>query len=84
MVQRLPLRWVDNLKNQKDKDSFFETLTNSRFILGRLKTILIEDLEALERLEGLDFDSPAWPYKQAELIGQKKQLKKALTLLSFL
>ena len=81
---RLPLRWVADKKTDKEKKDFFESLTNNRFVLGRLKDILLEDLEALEKQGVSDYDSPSWAYKQADLNGQKRQIQRVLDLLSFI
>jgi len=83
-MDKLPLRWVDNLKKPEDRNSFFDTLKNNRFVLKRLKEILEEEMEKLGSFSNADYDSPSWAYKQADLIGQKRQLQKVLDLLSFI
>lgn len=77
--------WTQHLQ-PKEQASFEETLYNSRFILSRLKTILKEDMEALNRAEvsTTDFDNPNWTYKQASRLGEKARLSKVLHLLEFL
>lgn len=83
-MEKLPLRWVDNLKTPKERTEFFDVLKNNRYVLKRLKEILSEDLSKMDTPSATDYDSPSWAYKQADLIGQKRQLQKVLDLLSFL
>jgi len=78
------LRWVDNLKTEKERQSFFDTLKNNRFVLKRLKEILEEELGKLNKLSESSYDSPSWAYLQADINGQKRQITRVLDLLSFL
>ena len=77
--------WTQHL-NPKEQESFEETLYNSRFILSRLRDILKEDMQVLNRAEitTTDFDNPNWTYRQAARLGEKARLSKVLQLLEFL
>lgn len=78
--------WTKNLKTPQEVSEFESTLRRSIFILGRLKSLLKEWQEDLDRQEGRgdDYESPSWAFKQANRNGEKHQLRKTLDLLSFL
>lgn len=83
----LPSRWVSHLSNQ-DQDSkanFESAVRNSTTALYRLKDILLEDLDAIERVENSEkqFEDPNWSHKQAFWNGQRSRLHSILSLLNF-
>lgn len=86
MAKRPSTAWTRHLKTPKEIEDFESTLKRSSFILGRLKTLLKEWQEELERQEGKveDYDSPSWAFKQASRNGEKHQLRKVQDLLAFL
>lgn len=79
------VRWTKHLQPNEAED-FKTVLHNSTYILRRLKDILKEDLDILEKADTntSDFDNPNWTYRQAARIGEKASLRKTLELLEFL
>ncbi len=83
----LPTPWIRHL-SQQDRDAvknFEGAVRNSTVALDRLRTILQEDLESLDRAETSDkqFEDPNWSHKQAFCNGQRSKLRSLLTLLTF-
>ena len=76
-------RWARHLKGDEDKKNFLLYIMNSRALLDRLDAILSEFDEELGR-DGLneEYTSPAWPYLQADRLGQLKMISKIRKLLT--
>lgn len=75
--------WTRHLHADR-KEEFEALVQNSTIVLGRMKTILHEQLESTlvsEETEG-DFDTPAWAYRQAYRNGERAGLRRALRLLA--
>ena len=82
----LSLEWTNHLKSEDEKERFESLVRNSTQVLSRLSDILLDREAAILKQEVLvaDYDSPAWPYKQAHRNGARSELKKLKDLLSFL
>lgn len=67
------------------KKEIEQTLRASTTMLETLHRVLKDRLKGLhlEESRSADYDSPAWPYKQANRNGQYKQLQEILALFSF-
>lgn len=80
----VPVQWVKNIKDQKQKELFIEQLFGCSVALDRLKSILIEELRLLSARELSEeaFDKPNWDYRQAYINGDKARLKKILDLIN--
>lgn len=78
------LIWTKHLRNDKDRQDFNTILENSSLVLNRLKDILMEEIEVLDRQEGTidDFKDPAWTHKQAFRNGDRARLRKVLDLIT--
>lgn len=85
MTRKLAVEWTKHLKDEKGKGEFEALLRNSTITLGRLREILEEKLEALERSETKveHYNVANWAYMQADVIGSKRTLKNILELLAF-
>lgn len=93
LTQRLPsvqlkpldIRWTSHLDPQ-DKPKFQEQLILDTAILGRLKRILEEEQERLDKrdLSTKQFENPNWAFEQAFQNGNRAGLYFTLTLLNFL
>ena len=84
----LPAPWVRHLPAQ-DTDrikSFEDGIRNSTLALGRLRDILKEELEQIDRSESSEsqFDIPNWDYLQAYRNGDRSRIRKLLNLFSFM
>lgn len=76
----LSTAWTQNLPEDKRED-FEKTVIRSRIVLRRLKEIVEAEIEALNRAEDTDTFSTDWAYHQASRNGQRKTLRKILTIL---
>lgn len=83
----LPAPWIRHLSNQdqESRNNFEAAIRNSTVALGRLREIIKEELESLDRAEFSDkqFEDPNWSHKLAYLNGQRSKLKSFLNLLTF-
>jgi hypothetical protein len=87
LTQPLPLKWLQHLPQDTDDAKRFEqAVRSSTLVLGRLRDILEEDLEALDRQETSEdqYKLPAWDCLQAHRNGDRARLRKILNLLSFM
>lgn len=77
------MRWASHVE---DKDEFYSVLKNSSYVLTRVRDLLNEELESLDRSEESekDFETPAWAEKQAFRNGQRAALKRFKMLFEFL
>lgn len=86
--QKIPLTWLTHLPqgDEKQIQSFKDSLFLSQTALRRLKVLLLQRLESLDTMETKEaaFDNPSWASKQAWIVGRKKELKDTLELLSFI
>jgi hypothetical protein len=76
--------WTKRIKNETEKAEYAASLRNSRWILDDLSLILIEmerELDTAE-LNPNQYDSPNWEYRQADLIGQRRILRKVKRIIN--
>ena len=83
----LPTPWIRHLSqaDQVTKDNFEAAIRNSTVALGRLREILTEEIDSIDRAELSEkqFETPNWDYKQAFWSGQRSKLVSLLSLLNF-
>lgn len=81
----MKLEWTKNSKSEKDKQELEEIIRRATIPFGRLKEIIQERLEVLDRDEESikDFDQPNWEHKQAFRNGVRATHKYYLNLLDF-
>jgi Cu2+-containing amine oxidase len=74
--------WTNHLKTDEDKKSFAISVSRSKHVLNRLKSLIEQDLEATGKAEiSLKaYDNLNWAYRQAHTNGYKKALTNLLTL----
>lgn len=77
--------WTKHLKTDKAKKDFEVYLRNSSSLIERLKAILTEKLEVLEKEEFSlsSYDTASWAYKQAHINGAKAEIQTLLDLFNF-
>jgi ABC-type microcin C transport system duplicated ATPase subunit YejF len=82
----LPTRWISHLSraDQDTKKNFEAAVRNSTTALGRLKDILQEDLDSIDRAETAEkqFEDPNWSHKQAYWNGQRSKVLNLLKLVN--
>jgi hypothetical protein len=69
-------KWTQHLKTPEEKAEFNKDIRGSRFILDRLKQILKEMEQDLDRAEinPKTYDLPNWDYRQAHNNGGRQYL----------
>lgn len=77
--------WTKNLKTEEEKKKFELYVRGSGPLLDRLKELVNEGEESLDKAEvdPTSYDSPNWAYKQADRNGYRRCLqtfRKLLTL----
>ena len=84
-MKKLATEWTKHLKDPEAKADFEKLLRNSTISLGRLREIVEEKLNALDRSEVKTevYDSPNWAYKQADTNGARRVLMNLLAMLDF-
>jgi hypothetical protein len=75
--------WIKNLKDKKEEQEFQAALLSSRRVLKRLEEIIEQDISACDKamLDKNNYSKAAWPYKQADGIGEKRAYTKILNLI---
>lgn len=83
----ISLKWFKGERDKKAKEDFERMLRNDGVVLGRLRDVIDELRNEIERqetsLEDFD-DTPNWALKQASRLGEKRGLNKVRDLLTFL
>jgi hypothetical protein len=84
MKTSVPSNWIIGLDEGKSKD-FIEVLLNNTMITNRIVEILKLKLASLDdaQTDEKNFLAPEFAYRQAYILGQKKQIKTMLKLFDF-
>lgn len=79
------LEWTKHLKTDKERKDFEEILTRNTMIFGRLREILHNRLDQLDRKDfsDKDFDETNWAEKQAHRLGKRSVYHDLLDLIDF-
>lgn len=75
--------WTKGLSADR-KENLEKLIRNSNIVLSRLKEIVEEDLESLQKVNESDYESQNWAYRQAHVNGKQDYARQMLRLLSFL
>lgn len=75
-------RWTQHLTTDEEKESFKKEIYSAKRVLERLRDILNEDEEMLDRseMDQRTYDMPNWDYRQAHKNGNRQAMR-ALRLL---
>lgn len=84
MAITVPSKWIIGL-DKDEAEKFVNLLTNNSQLIGRIVDVLEATLRSLEDAETdeKNFLAPDFPYRQAYLLGRKKELKQILKLFDF-
>jgi hypothetical protein len=83
-MKKLSMEWTNGIKDEAKRIDFENAIRNSTVLVRRQVEILKQwEAELLTKETSDDYSSPSWALKQADHIGQRKIIKKLLTLLSF-
>lgn len=85
MEPKLADEWFFEAREPEDKKKRRETILANTASLSVLYTLLERRKEAMERLQLSDkaYDSPSWPYFQADKVGCIRTLTEVMRLLEF-
>jgi hypothetical protein len=75
--------WTRHLHSEQ-KDDFARTIRSSTVALNRLRDLVSEYENELDRIElKLDtYDTPSWAYKQAHINGRRQELQRIKSLVT--
>jgi hypothetical protein len=76
----MKLDWIKNLKTPQEKEAFRREFESAQKVLDRLEEILYNYIRESESIVD-DYDSPSWAYRAADVNGQRKALKKVISLI---
>lgn len=78
--------WSKHLKDPEKKAEFEKTVRNSTLVLTRLKVLLNEIEDNIEKSERTvrAYDLPNWDYRQAHINGRMQTLQEVKDLISFI
>jgi len=83
MSKALSLKWTKGL-DESDKERTEKLIRNSGIVLSRLRDIIQEDLDNIQKETEKDYDNPSWAYLQAHKNGKSDYARQMLSLLNFL
>lgn len=85
-MSSIPLAWLKNCENQKEKDDLIYLLRNNVILFTNLRRILRDRYEEFERGESKleDFSDGDWAMKQAWRNGYKASLLSLKELTDFI
>jgi len=74
-------KWTSNLPKDK-KHEFQSNVAASQVVLKRMREVLAEDLDScIKHQESKDYTESAWPYFQADCVGETRAYKTVLKYL---
>lgn len=80
----LSTQWTQHCKTKDEKDALLKTLAGYSTHLDVLHSIIQNKLDALEKesLATSTYDSPSWPFRQADYVGSIRELRNILNLIA--
>ena len=81
---KLSTQWTQHTKTPEEKEKLVKTLSGFSTHLEVLSLILKTKLAVLEKesLATSSYDSPSWPYKQADYVGSIREIRNILSLIA--
>lgn len=86
MAKAISAQWFDHLntlpdkKKEEEKQKLKKEIGMSKDVLQVLSSIIIKKVNALDK-QASDYDTPNWAFKQADLVGAKRELENILKLI---
>ena len=71
--------WLIAIDPDKKADAI-SSIKSSTTALRQLKLFLEHEIRMLDHTDSKDYETPSWPYKQADRLGQLRALRKVLSL----
>lgn len=75
--------WYTGLKSDDVKEDIVEAYNKSKLLRRRLTEVIQEkmDTEIVARTKREDYESPSWPYKQADSSGYLRALREIISII---
>ena len=80
MAHKISTEWASNLKPE-EREQFNNLVLGSKKVLDRAVEILYNRVKSREVPSIKDYDSPSWPYLQADRLGELRALQEVIRLL---
>ncbi len=74
--------WTQGLKNPTEKEEFEKTVYASKKVLDKLKDIVYNKINGVEKTSVEDYKSPSWAYLQADKNGYRRALEEITSILT--
>lgn len=74
--------WFQDIKSKEDQENFKKMVLGSKIVLDKAVQIVYNKIKDGERSSLQDYESPSWPYKQADKIGYTRALKEIIDILT--
>ena len=74
--------WFQDIKSKDDQEKFKKTVLGSKIVLDKAIEICYTLSKVGEDSKLVDYDSPSWAYRQADLNGYRRALKEIITVLT--
>lgn len=74
--------WTQGLKNPTEKEEFEKTVYASKKVLDKLREIVYNKINAVEKTSPEDYKSPSWAYLQADRNGYRRALEEITSILT--
>ena len=80
----MQIKWTQHIKDPDEKSKFEALVRNAKPVLERLRDIVNEDYEVLNKMEISKkvYEIPNWDYKQAHINGYKEHTTNILKLIN--
>ena len=73
--------WIKHLKTKEEQERFKSAVQGSKIVFDRLKALLEEEEAELLKIEN-NYDNPNWDYRQADVNGFRRCLRRLQTLIN--
>jgi hypothetical protein len=80
-TQNIAMDWLRGATTPEAKEQVLTTVQSGVPALVLLRNVLKNKLAEVRREQKADFDNPAWPYKQAKLLGKEEALEDIIKLM---
>jgi hypothetical protein len=74
--------WFNDIKDVVEQKRFKESVLGSKIVLDKLIKICYTYIKSGEKVKLVDFDSPAWAYKQAFIAGRNSAFNEIIEVLT--
>ncbi len=72
--------WAKMITDPEERATFLVSVKSASHVLERLAEILHDRVEADAKSSKDDYDSPSWPYRQADKVGYARAMREVIDL----